>query len=129
MPEVMQKPHASNGARLVSRTGEELPLRGITLTGRAMGGIARKPLNQHFTNAYPHPLELIYVSRCRQTARSPGTDPRREPDHPGPHRAPGRGARAVRIRAPRGPHGCTDRAGARRISSRSASVTFPHRLM
>ena len=52
--------HASNGARLVSRTGENLPLRGITLTCEAMGGIARTKLHQHFTNAYPTPLELTY---------------------------------------------------------------------
>lgn len=54
------KAHASNGARLVSRTGENLSLRGITLTCEAMGGIARTKLCQNFTNAYPNPLELIY---------------------------------------------------------------------
>jgi Ca-activated chloride channel family protein len=52
--------HASNGARLVSRTGAELPLRGITLTCEAVGGIAHTRLRQHFTNAYPTPLELTY---------------------------------------------------------------------
>lgn len=67
MPAVLQnslrmpsRPHASNGARLASRTGEALSLRGITLTCEAMGGIARTRLRQSFTNAYPNPLELVY---------------------------------------------------------------------
>lgn len=53
--------HASNGARLVSATGEALPLRSITLTADAMGGIARTRLRQHFTNQHRTPLELTYA--------------------------------------------------------------------
>jgi len=52
--------HASNGARLVSPTGEALPLTAVTLTGTAIGGIARVRLRQHFTNPYSTPLELTY---------------------------------------------------------------------
>ena len=53
--------HASNGARLVSPTGEELPLRGISLASATVGGIARTTLHQHFTNPYASPLDLTYV--------------------------------------------------------------------
>jgi Ca-activated chloride channel family protein len=53
--------HASNGARLVSTTGEALPLRSIALTADAMGGIARTRLRQHFANTHPTPLELTYA--------------------------------------------------------------------
>ena len=60
-PEMPQTTYAPNGARLVSLTGEDLPLRGITLTGAAVGGIARTRLHQHFTNPYPIPLELTYA--------------------------------------------------------------------
>src|SRR5947207_1914408 len=68
MPGVLQNPahmlpapHRSNGARLVSRTGQEISLRGITLTSEAIGGIARTKQHQHFSNQYPNPLELIYT--------------------------------------------------------------------
>jgi Ca-activated chloride channel homolog len=68
MPGLLQNPsempstsHASNGARLVSTTGDALPLRSITLTADAMGGIARTRLRQHFANPYPTPLELTYA--------------------------------------------------------------------
>ena len=37
-PEMPQTTYAPNGARLVSLTGEALPLKGITLTGTAVGG-------------------------------------------------------------------------------------------
>ena len=58
--EMPQCSHASNGARLVSFTGEVLPLKSITLTGTATAGIARIRLQQHFTNPYSGPLELTY---------------------------------------------------------------------
>ena len=68
MPGLLQNPsqmpstsHASNGARLVSSTGAALPLRSITLSAEAMGGIARTRLRQHFANPYPTPLELTYA--------------------------------------------------------------------
>ena len=60
-PEMPQTTYAPNGARLVSLTGEALPLQGITLTGTAVGGIARVRLHQRFTNPYPIPLELTYA--------------------------------------------------------------------
>ena len=58
--EMPQCSHASNGVRLVSSTGEVLPLKSIALTGTATAGIARIRLQQHFTNPYPGPLELTY---------------------------------------------------------------------
>jgi Ca-activated chloride channel family protein len=67
MPTVLHNPtalptaHASNGARLVSASGETLPLRRITLTAEAAGGLVRSTLCQHFTNPYPNPLELTYA--------------------------------------------------------------------
>ena len=67
MPAVLHNPnalptaHASNGAHLVSANGESLPLRGITLTAEAVGGLVRSRLRQHFTNPYPNPLELTYA--------------------------------------------------------------------
>ena len=60
-PEMPQTTYAPNGARLVSLTGEALPLKGITLTGTAVCGIARVRLHQRFTNPYPIPLELTYA--------------------------------------------------------------------
>jgi len=67
MPTVLHNPtalpttHASNGARLVSASGETLPLREIALTAEAAGGLVRSKLRQHFTNPYPNPLELTYA--------------------------------------------------------------------
>ena len=52
--------HMSNGARLVSASGQRLPLRDINLTSEVVGGIARTILRQHFTNDHPMPLELLY---------------------------------------------------------------------
>ena len=52
--------HMSNGARLVSASGQTLPLREINLTSEVVGGIARTILRQHFTNEYDIPLELLY---------------------------------------------------------------------
>jgi hypothetical protein len=56
-PGVEPAPQASNGARLVSLTGEILPLRQITLVCDATGGIARTKLRQHFRNEYRQPLD------------------------------------------------------------------------
>lgn len=53
--------HASNGARLVSITGEDLPVRSITLVAEAQGGIARTRLLQHFSNTHDTALELTYA--------------------------------------------------------------------
>lgn len=68
MPGVLPNPthtttpsHASSGARLVSVTGETLPLRSISLESEAAGGIARTRLRQHFANPYSQPLELVYA--------------------------------------------------------------------
>lgn len=68
MPNLLQNPahmsgtaHASNGARLVSPTGERCPLQRIQLTCEAFGGIARTRLNQHFSNPHPIPLQLTYA--------------------------------------------------------------------
>lgn len=52
--------HTSNGARLTSVSGETLPLREVTLTSEAVGGIARTIVRQQFTNRYSIPLELVY---------------------------------------------------------------------
>jgi Ca-activated chloride channel family protein len=53
--------HASNGARLVTPTGEALPLERVSITAAAEAGIARTRLHQHFTNRHAEPLELTYA--------------------------------------------------------------------
>jgi Ca-activated chloride channel family protein len=53
--------HPSNGARLVSRTDQLLPLRHVDLACEAFGGIARTTLRQQFSNDHPGPLELTYT--------------------------------------------------------------------
>ena len=45
---ISSMPYASNGARLVSPTGEELSLRRVAITSETGGGIARTVLRQHF---------------------------------------------------------------------------------
>ena len=52
--------HTANGARLVSASGQTLPLRDISLASEVVAGIARTVLRQHFTNPYSIPLELLY---------------------------------------------------------------------
>lgn len=52
--------HASQGARLVSTDGRDLPLRGAALRGRAGGGLARVTLEQVFSNPHKEPLRLTY---------------------------------------------------------------------
>jgi Ca-activated chloride channel family protein len=56
----MDSSYASNGALLVSTSGRTLPLRDITVTSEAAGGIARTVLRQHFTNPHAQTLDLEY---------------------------------------------------------------------
>jgi hypothetical protein len=59
--------YPSNGARLVSRTGEALPLTAITMTGTAVGGIARIRLQSSPTVS--HRWNHLRLS-ARPTARA-----------------------------------------------------------
>lgn len=50
----------SNGGRLVSTEGRELPLRRADVSASACGGIARVELTQEFANPYAEPLRVTY---------------------------------------------------------------------
>jgi len=50
----------SNGGRLVSTDGKELPLRAVEIGAEAAGGLASTELRQIFRNPYEEPLELTY---------------------------------------------------------------------
>ncbi|MGC4000027.1 MAG: VIT and VWA domain-containing protein [Anaeromyxobacter sp.] len=52
---------ASSGGRLVTADGRALPLRGVTLTSSAKGGLARTVLAQRFHNPFPEPLQVQYL--------------------------------------------------------------------
>jgi Ca-activated chloride channel family protein len=52
--------YASSGARLVSTTGRVLPLRTVTLTADAAGGVARTLVRQLFVNDAATPLDVTY---------------------------------------------------------------------
>lgn len=51
---------SSNGGRLVSSDGRELPLLGVRLTTRARGGVAEVILEQRFHNPHDVPLAAVY---------------------------------------------------------------------
>ena len=51
----------SNGGRLVSTDGRELPLQSVHLAAEAGGGIARVVLTQRFKNPFDQPLEVRYL--------------------------------------------------------------------
>ncbi|MBI4957145.1 MAG: VWA domain-containing protein [Myxococcales bacterium] len=53
-------PHASNGGRLVTADGRELPLRAVGLAVEAAAGIARVVVTQHFHNPFAEPLSVSY---------------------------------------------------------------------
>src|SRR5262245_24372684 len=48
------------GGQLVASDGRKLPLRGITLSANARGGLARVVLEQRFQNAYQETLHVSY---------------------------------------------------------------------
>ncbi len=60
MCEAMAVTQQSNGARLVSVEGRELPLRSVGLSGQAKGGLARVCLKQTFSNPHAEPLKVTY---------------------------------------------------------------------
>lgn len=51
----------SNGGRLVTADGRTLPLRGVTLTADARGGLVRAVLDQRFVNPYAEALRVSYL--------------------------------------------------------------------
>jgi Ca-activated chloride channel family protein len=53
-------PAPSNGGRLVTADGRELPLLGVRLTARAGGGVAEVVLEQRFRNPHDAPLAVTY---------------------------------------------------------------------
>src|SRR4051812_32571282 len=55
-----QKTHHSEGGRLVTVDGRELPLIGVEVRAEAGGGVARVVLTQHFKNPYEEPLHVHY---------------------------------------------------------------------
>jgi Ca-activated chloride channel family protein len=52
--------YPSNGGRLVTADGRELPLLGVTLTASARGGVAEVILEQRFRNPHDVPLAATY---------------------------------------------------------------------
>lgn len=52
--------HATSGGRLVSIDGKELPLHGVALSARAVGGLARTVLEQRYRNPFAEPLQVTY---------------------------------------------------------------------
>ncbi|MFL5318697.1 MAG: VIT domain-containing protein [Myxococcaceae bacterium] len=55
-----QGEHRSEGGRLVTVDGRELPLIGVEVKAEAGGGVARVTLTQHFKNPYEEPLHVTY---------------------------------------------------------------------
>ena len=51
----------SAGGRLVASDGRPLPLRGVTLSVEARGGLARAVLEQRFVNPHAEPLRVSYL--------------------------------------------------------------------
>src|SRR5262245_38305425 len=51
----------SSGGRLVTADGRALPLRGVTLTADARGGLARAVLGQRFVNPHAEALRVSYL--------------------------------------------------------------------
>jgi Ca-activated chloride channel family protein len=51
----------SSGGRLVTTDGRTLPLRGVTLSADASGGLARTVLEQRFVNPHAEPLRVTYL--------------------------------------------------------------------
>jgi Ca-activated chloride channel family protein len=51
----------ATGGRLVTPDGRVLPLRGVSVTAEAGGGLARVVLEQRFHNPYPEPLHVTYL--------------------------------------------------------------------
>jgi Ca-activated chloride channel family protein len=60
MSEAIERIGRSHGARLVSVEGRELPLKSVTVSGQAKGGLARVLLKQSFANPHDQPLKVIY---------------------------------------------------------------------
>lgn len=60
MSNVTQTKHRSEGGRLVTTDGRELPLAGVEVKAEAGGGIARVTLTQKFKNPYTEPLHVTY---------------------------------------------------------------------
>src|SRR6059036_2022127 len=61
MSEAIEVAHRTNGARLVSVEGRELPLRSVAVSGQAKGGLARVVLKQTFSNPHSEPMKVTYV--------------------------------------------------------------------
>src|SRR6266571_4723370 len=61
MPQAIVATHRSNGGRLVSVDGRELPLRNAAVSGEARGGLARVTLKQTFSNPHPEPMKVTYM--------------------------------------------------------------------
>ena len=61
MAEAIEVTHQSNGARLVSVEGRQLPLRDVTVSGQAKGGLARVILKQTFGNPHAEPMKVTYT--------------------------------------------------------------------
>ena len=95
-PEMPQTTYAPNGARLVSLTGEALPLEGHHPHGQAVGGIARitatPALHQPVSDSAGTHLRLSASGRRR---RRRVRDPSRQSADQGAHRAARRRADTV----------------------------------
>ncbi len=61
MGQAIEVTHPSNGARLVSVDGRQLPLRSVALSGQAKGGLARVVLKQTFSNPHAEPMKVTYT--------------------------------------------------------------------
>lgn len=61
MGQAIEVTHPSNGARLVSVEGRELPLRNVAVSGQAKGGLARVVLKQTFSNPHAEPMKVTYT--------------------------------------------------------------------
>jgi Ca-activated chloride channel family protein len=61
MGHAIEVTHQSNGARLVSVEGRQLPLRNVVVSGQAKGGLARVVLKQTFANPHAEPMKVTYT--------------------------------------------------------------------
>ena len=61
MGQAIEVTHPSNGARLVSVDGRQLPLRSVAVGGQARGGLARVVLKQTFSNPHAEPMKVTYT--------------------------------------------------------------------
>jgi Ca-activated chloride channel family protein len=58
---MVQNGFESSGGRLVSTSGEELPLKAVDVSADAKGGLARVTLKQRFYNPHEEPLAVTYT--------------------------------------------------------------------